>query len=402
MENSGITTRSSDTDKQISSAETTKATFQSIDITEDVDMKKESDMQTSNAIIYRDNSEMCLSSSKQETINQQITLQAIPLQTTSTDSNNNTYGATNLNSNILTTRNVDYSTPSALVVNELTNSPQDINSSQQHQNMTEQHFQPSTTTVNLSESNQSVYFMMQTSPLEFTATPTLVVSNGTSNNLKLKSSPTSTPAVAKKLYSPKHLENSNPIIGTNVVSLGSISSPISSSSSSLNTSPTGSKIVRDERRRANHNEVERRRRDNINKWIVELSKVIPDCSNDHSKHGQSKGGILEKTVQYLNDIKKTNHELHEHINSLQMLKHENEILREQNEMYKKENQYIKSKLGSSAVLIETIEDLQNSIEMINNSDKNNNTIIQQQQPTTSAISSSSSASISQMKNTEIK
>lgn len=70
-------------------------------------------------------------------------------------------------------------------------------------------------------------------------------------------------------------------------------------------------------------------------------------------------------------------------------------------MYKKENQYIKSKLGSSAVLIETIEDLQNSIEMINNSDKNKNSIIQQQ-PTTSAISSSSSASIGQIKNTEIK
>lgn len=130
--------------------------------------------------------------------------------------------------------------------------------------------------------------MMQASPLEFAATPTLVVSNGTGNNLKLKSSPTSTPVVAKKLYSPKHLESANPTIGPNVVSLGSISSPISSSSSSLNTSPNGSKIVRDERRRANHNEVERRRRDNINKWIVELSKVIPDCSNDQSKHGQVK------------------------------------------------------------------------------------------------------------------
>lgn len=70
-------------------------------------------------------------------------------------------------------------------------------------------------------------------------------------------------------------------------------------------------------------------------------------------------------------------------------------------MYKKENQYIKSKLGSSAVLIETIEDLQNSIEMTNSSDKNINTIIQQQ-PTTSAISSSSSASIGQIKGTEIK
>lgn len=79
----------------------------------------------------------------------------------------------------------------------------------------------------------------------------------------------------------------------------------SSSNNKIYSSST--KTVRDERRRANHNEgtfktidfliyknlifyvnfqVERRRRDNINKWIVELSKVIPDCSNDHTKHGQ--------------------------------------------------------------------------------------------------------------------
>ena len=46
--------------------------------------------------------------------------------------------------------------------------------------------------------------------------------------------------------------------------------------------------------------VERRRRDNINKWIVELSKVIPDCSNDQSKHGQVRSLTLvaDKHVQY--------------------------------------------------------------------------------------------------------
>lgn len=46
------------------------------------------------------------------------------------------------------------------------------------------------------------------------------------------------------------------------------------------------KGLREERRRSNHNEVERRRRDNINKWIVELSKIIPECCNDQTKHGQ--------------------------------------------------------------------------------------------------------------------
>lgn len=32
--------------------------------------------------------------------------------------------------------------------------------------------------------------------------------------------------------------------------------------------------------------VERRRRDKINNWIVKLSKIVPDCTSDHSKQGQ--------------------------------------------------------------------------------------------------------------------
>lgn len=32
-------------------------------------------------------------------------------------------------------------------------------------------------------------------------------------------------------------------------------------------------------------EVERRRRDKINNWIVQLSKIIPDCNADNSKTG---------------------------------------------------------------------------------------------------------------------
>lgn len=32
--------------------------------------------------------------------------------------------------------------------------------------------------------------------------------------------------------------------------------------------------------------VERRRRDKINNWIVQLSKIIPDCSMESTKSGQ--------------------------------------------------------------------------------------------------------------------
>lgn len=82
---------------------------------------------------------------------------------------------------------------------------------------------------------------------------------------------------------------SPPTTTTTVVPLKSTPTPLTQTAVAVNKSQvtsTNGKVVRDVRRRANHNEVERRRRDNINKWIVELSKVIPDCSNDQSKHGQ--------------------------------------------------------------------------------------------------------------------
>ncbi|CAN7981216.1 unnamed protein product, partial [Ixodes pacificus] len=55
----------------------------------------------------------------------------------------------------------------------------------------------------------------------------------------------------------------------------------------------GNRTARDERRRATHNEVERRRRDKINNWIVKLSKIIPDCSSDLNKSGQASTLLLE-------------------------------------------------------------------------------------------------------------
>uniref|UniRef100_V9L1Q9 Upstream stimulatory factor 2-like protein n=1 Tax=Callorhinchus milii TaxID=7868 RepID=V9L1Q9_CALMI len=58
----------------------------------------------------------------------------------------------------------------------------------------------------------------------------------------------------------------------------------------------GPRTPRDERRRAQHNEVERRRRDKINNWIVQLSKIIPDCNADNTKTGQVLWGGVEVKV----------------------------------------------------------------------------------------------------------
>lgn len=67
---------------------------------------------------------------------------------------------------------------------------------------------------------------------------------------------------------------------------------------------------RDDRRRATHNEVERRRRDKINHWIMKLGNIIPADGSateigDSGRlsiaaiEGQSKGGILSKACEYV-------------------------------------------------------------------------------------------------------
>lgn len=60
---------------------------------------------------------------------------------------------------------------------------------------------------------------------------------------------------------------------------------LSPSISATSAVPVGMKN-RDEKRRATHNEVERRRRDKINSWILKLSKLVPDCNSDQTKQGQ--------------------------------------------------------------------------------------------------------------------
>uniref|UniRef100_A0A8C8EZK7 Upstream stimulatory factor 1 n=1 Tax=Oncorhynchus tshawytscha TaxID=74940 RepID=A0A8C8EZK7_ONCTS len=55
---------------------------------------------------------------------------------------------------------------------------------------------------------------------------------------------------------------------------------------------------RDDKRRAQHNEVERRRRDKINNWIVQLSKTIPDCTLDATKNGQRRRSRAVRPPKY--------------------------------------------------------------------------------------------------------
>ncbi|XP_068934709.1 upstream stimulatory factor 2 [Petaurus breviceps papuanus] len=106
----------------------------------------------------------------------------------------------------------------------------------------------------------------------------------------------------------------------------------------------GTRTPRDERRRAQHNEVERRRRDKINNWIVQLSKIIPDCNTDNSKTGASKGGILSKACDYIRELRQTNQRMQETFKEAERLQMDNELLRQQIEELKNENALLRAQL----------------------------------------------------------
>ncbi|XP_015906039.1 upstream stimulatory factor 2 isoform X2 [Parasteatoda tepidariorum] len=107
----------------------------------------------------------------------------------------------------------------------------------------------------------------------------------------------------------------------------------------------GARTARDERRRATHNEVERRRRDKINNWIVKLSKIVPDCTSDHTKQGQfysqSKGGILAKACDYIQELRNSCARLPDVLKENERLNIDLDNLRQQYEELKNENQALR-------------------------------------------------------------
>ncbi|XP_072325025.1 upstream stimulatory factor 2 isoform X2 [Scyliorhinus torazame] len=111
----------------------------------------------------------------------------------------------------------------------------------------------------------------------------------------------------------------------------------------------GPRTPRDERRRAQHNEVERRRRDKINNWIVQLSKIIPDCNADNTKTGQSKGGILSKACDYIRELRQTNQRMQESFKDTERLQLDNELLRQQIDELKNENALLRAQLQQRGI-----------------------------------------------------
>lgn len=103
---------------------------------------------------------------------------------------------------------------------------------------------------------------------------------------------------------------------------------------------------RDERRRATHNEVERRRRDKINNWITKLSKIIPENNTTEMKgnghyEGQSKGGILAKACEYIIELQEQQQKADICVKENKQLGQSVEILKQQNVALERENRALR-------------------------------------------------------------
>ena len=56
-------------------------------------------------------------------------------------------------------------------------------------------------------------------------------------------------------------------------------------------------IERIQRRRENHNHIERKRRDNINNTILQISEVVPNASQPGQR--PNKGRVLQLALSYI-------------------------------------------------------------------------------------------------------
>lgn len=133
-----------------------------------------------------------------------------------------------------------------------------------------------------------------------------------------------------------------------------------SNSVALNRKLDAPRTARDEKRRATHNEVERRRRDKINSWINKLAKVVPECCTEQAKAGQaggaqniSKGGILSKTVDYINELKGHNARMAEAIKDAERFTIDTELLRQQVEELRQENALLRAQLQQNGTELAT-------------------------------------------------
>ncbi|XP_012274429.1 upstream stimulatory factor 2-like isoform X1 [Orussus abietinus] len=123
---------------------------------------------------------------------------------------------------------------------------------------------------------------------------------------------------------------------------------------------------RDDRRRATHNEVERRRRDKINNWIAKLGKIIPECNANTSGNGssggegktnyetQSKGGILAKACEYIGELRAANQGLGQCVRDNEKLRQEINALKQLVTQLKRENAQLRSQISPPTTTVDNV------------------------------------------------
>lgn len=136
----------------------------------------------------------------------------------------------------------------------------------------------------------------------------------------------------------------------------------SSPPQSLGGDPSNSSR-RIDRRRATHNEVERRRRDTINAWIMQLGKLIPGLDMDDQEKGPpkggalSKGGILAKACDYVQELNEDNKTLEKRVHELESVADENERLLAAIEELRQDNISLKQQLENHGIVAESTTNL---------------------------------------------
>ena len=125
----------------------------------------------------------------------------------------------------------------------------------------------------------------------------------------------------------------------------------------LTVSDTSNGNRRIDRRRATHNEVERRRRDTINAWIMQLAKLIPGLDMDDQEKGppkggaMSKGGILAKACDFVQEITEDNKALEKRLHELESVDEENSRLLSAMEELRQENALLKQQLEDHGIVV---------------------------------------------------
>ena len=138
---------------------------------------------------------------------------------------------------------------------------------------------------------------------------------------------------------------------------------LANSSSLAVSDPMNTSSRRIDRRRATHNEVERRRRDTINAWIMQLGKLIPDLDMDDQEKGPpkggalSKGGILAKACDFVTELTEDNKTLLKRVKELENVAEENERLLTNIEELREENSLLKQRLENHGITAPSMEDI---------------------------------------------